>query len=242
MKIALTYTGSDEKHNNYVEWLKAASPGSADNLDVIKISADDNNLHEIVNSDALVLAGGRDIHPKFYKNQNTDYSNSPNDFDEKRDEFEIAAFKLAQEQSLPVLGICRGMQLVNCILDGTLQQDLGDALNKIHRVEVHHDKVHGVNIKGSTIISEITQLECSVVNSAHHQAVDKLGEGLIVNCTADDGIIEGFEWFDPSNKPFLLCVQWHPERMFNFQLENSPLSKTIRNKFLEEIKRSKTDK
>ncbi len=238
MKIALTYTDSDEKHNNYVRWMKAN-----ENLDVIKISADDNNLHEVVNCDALVLAGGRDIHPKFYKNKNTDYPNHPpNNFDEKRDEFEIAVFKLAQEQSLPVLGICRGMQLINCILDGTLKQDLGEALNKIHRVEAHHDKVHGVNVEGNTIMSEITNAGRSVVNSAHHQAIDKLGGGLKVNCTADDGIIEGLEWIDKSNKPFLLCVQWHPERMFKFQLENSPLSKNIRNKFLEEIKKSKADK
>ena len=234
MKIALTYTGSDEKHNNYLQWLSAN-----ENLDVIKVSVYDDNLYELKNCDALVLAGGRDIHPKFYKNLNIDYPNSPNHFDEKRDEFEITTFKFAQEQNLPVLGICRGMQLVNCVLDGTLKQDLGEVLNKIHRVEANHDKVHGVNIHTNTIISEITKSECSVANSAHHQAIDKLGKGLRVNCTADDGTIEGLEWIDPSNKPFLLCVQWHPERMFTFQLEDSPLSKNIRNKFLEEIKKSK---
>lgn len=234
MKIALTYTGSDEKHNCYVRWLQVN-----ENVEVLKISAGDNNLHQIADCNALVLAGGRDIHPKFYKNQHTDYSNSPNEFDEKRDEFEIAAFEMAQQQKLPVLGICRGMQLVNCVLDGTLKQDIGEVLNKIHRVEANHDKVHGVNIEGNTIISELTQAGCSVVNSAHHQAIDKLGEGLKVNCTADDGTIEGLEWAEPSGKPFLLCVQWHPERMFRFQLDDAPLSKNIRNKFFEEIKKSK---
>lgn len=72
MKIALTYTGCDEKHNNYVQWLQAHNK-----VKVIKISAVDNNLHELVNCNALVLAGGRDIHPKFYKNKNTDYDIHP---------------------------------------------------------------------------------------------------------------------------------------------------------------------
>ncbi len=73
----------------------------------LKISAVDNYLHEMFNCNALMLTGGRDIHPKFYKNKNTDYNNSPKSFDEERDRFEIAAFNLAQQQSLPVLAICR---------------------------------------------------------------------------------------------------------------------------------------
>ncbi|MDQ2721625.1 MAG: gamma-glutamyl-gamma-aminobutyrate hydrolase family protein [Bacteroidota bacterium] len=238
MKIALTYTGSDEKHNNYVQWLKDAAD-SAEKIHVIKISANDNNLQEMLNCNALVLSGGRDIHPKAYENKNTDYPNSPNNFDEQRDEFEIAAFKLAQAQNLPVLGICRGMQLVNCILGGTLKQDLGVTLNLIHRSEANIDKVHGLNIENNTIVNEITKTKRSIVNSAHHQAIEKLGEGLKVSCTADDDTIEGFEWADPSGKSFFLCIQWHPERMFKFQLSDSPLSKNIRNKFIEEIKKSK---
>jgi putative glutamine amidotransferase len=237
MKIALTYTGTDEKHNNYVRWLKAN-----EDIEVVRVSAEENNLFEVANSDALVLSGGRDIHPKYYKNPKTDYLHSQNGFDEKRDAFEIAAFKLAQEKGLPVLGICRGMQLVNSVLGGTLRQDLGKDLNKIHQVEAGNDKAHGVTVLPNTMIGEITAVERSVVNSAHHQAVDKLGNGLRVNCTADDGTIEGLEWSDSSNKPFLLCVQWHPERMFKFHLEASPLSKNIRNKFIDVIQKSKADK
>jgi len=234
MKIALTYTGSDEKHNNYVRWLKAN-----DDITVIKISADDNSLNEVKDCDALVLSGGIDIDPEFY-NQHTDYANAPQAFHKERDQFEFAAFQSALENGKPVLGICRGLQLVNCFFGGGLEQDLGNDLNKIHRSE-KKDKAHGLTIERGTVLHQMVQTERSVVNSAHHQAVKKLGEGLKVNCTADDGTIEGFEWADGPNRPFLLCIQWHPERMFQFGLGHSPLSKNIRDTFIEVINSSKAN-
>lgn len=234
MKIALTYTGSDEKHNNYLRWLQ-----SEEDITIVKVSADDNNLHEIQHCDALVLSGGVDIHPEFY-NQNTDYANAPETFNKERDQFELAAFQSAFENNKAVLGICRGLQLVNCFLGGSLEQDLGQDLNKIHKAE-KSDKAHGLTIETGTVLYQVVQAERGVVNSAHHQAVKKLGEGLKVNCVADDGTIEGLEWADASNKPFLLCIQWHPERMFQFGLGHSPLSKNIRNTFIEAINLSKAN-
>ncbi|TKK69418.1 gamma-glutamyl-gamma-aminobutyrate hydrolase family protein [Ilyomonas limi] len=234
MKIALTYTGSDEKHNNYVRWLKAN-----DDITVIKISADDNNLEEVKNCDALVLSGGVDIHPEFY-NQYTDYANAPQVFNKERDHLEFAVFQSALENGKPVLGICRGLQLVNCFFGGSLEQDLGNDLNKIHRSE-KKDKAHGLTVESGTVLHKIIQAERGVVNSAHHQAIKILGEGLKVNCVADDGTIEGFEWANASDKPFLLCIQWHPERMFQFGLEHSPLSKNIRDTFIEVIHSSKAN-
>lgn len=228
MRIALTFTDTEEKHRHYVHWLKGN-----DSIEVVKLAAADNNLQELDNCDALVLAGGRDIHPKLYLHS-TKYHNAPVDFDEARDTFEIAAFHKAQSKGKPVLGICRGMQLVNCILGGTLQQDLG-ALNIIHKMEGPNDKAHGVHVVPNTLLHSISLSERGVVNSAHHQAIDRLGEGLKVNCRADDNTIEGVEWEQPAGKPFLLCVQWHPERMFTFQLEAAALSHQIRQLFMEAI-------
>ena len=182
------------------------------------------------------MSGGRDIHPKFYKSKKLNYP-SAKDFDENRDRFEISLFELAQQIHIPVLGVCRGLQLINCILGGNLHQDLGKSLNKIHRFE-NNDKAHGVNIVAGTLLDRIVLHDRCVINSAHHQAVKRVGKGLTVNCIADDGTIEGFERADGTGKPFLLAVQWHPERMFKFQLENSPLSKNIRDHFIEEIKKS----
>ncbi len=238
MKIGLTYTGSQEKHENYVRWLK-----ENENIEVIKLSVENKNADEIKKCDGLLLSGGRDIYPKYYGSRNFNYPNAPQDgFDENRDEFEISVFKLAQEKDLPVLAVCRGLQLVNCVLGGNLKQDLGRPLNMIHRAEGGNDKAHGLNIVSGTQLAELTNSRRGVVNSAHHQAIKRPAKGLKVNCVSDDGTIEGLEWADRSNKPFLICIQWHPERMFKFDLENSTMSGAIRNKFLEEIKKTRAEK
>ena len=147
-----------------------------------------------------------------------------------------AAFHdFAQENNLPVLGVCRGMQLINVIHKGTMQ-DLDTVLDKVHKGEP--DKSHVVNIEKDTILYDIAGKEKNQINSAHHQAVGKIGEGLMVSAISNEGIIEAIEREDNTNKPFLLAVQWHPERMFRFQLENTPLSKNLKERFIEEIKKS----
>jgi putative glutamine amidotransferase len=234
VKIGLTYTGSPEKQENYIRWLK----GNED-IEIIQLAAENRNADAVKDCDALVLTGGVDIHPKFYRSKKTGYPNHPDKFNEERDEFEIGVFHLTQENKIPVLGICRGFQLINCIFGGTLKQDLGAGLNKIHWSEKKKDdKAHGLHIETGTLMNDIVQTERIVVNSAHHQAVKKLGKGLKLNCRADDGTIEGFEWANKPGKPFLLCIQWHPERMFKFGLQDSPLVAKIRERFIEEIKKS----
>ena len=83
---------------------------------------------------------------------------------------------------------------------------------------------------------EITGFERTVINSAHHQAVDIVGKDLVINCSADDGIVEGIEWQDKENKSFFLGVQWHPERMYKFHLNESPATKSVRDIFMNAIK------
>ncbi len=233
MKIGLTYTGTEEKHQNYIRWLK----GSTDEIEIVTLSSTIDNLSDLNNCNALVLAGGRDIHPGVYNNTNWDYPNSPRDFDLKRDQFEIDAFKLAQKHKVPVLAICRGLQLVNCIFEGTLCQDLGDPLNKIHRAE-ETDKIHEIIINEDTLLSEIVLLSHMQANSAHHQSIEKLGKELVINCTSDHGTIEGIEWANKLGKPFFLGIQWHPERMFKFNLQETAASRLIRERFIEEIKKT----
>jgi putative glutamine amidotransferase len=234
VKIGLTYTGSQEKHENYIRWLK-----KNENIEVLKLSVENKNAGEVKYCDGLLLSGGRDIHPKYYGSRNSNYRNAPQDgFDENRDEFEISVFELAQENNLPVLAVCRGLQLVNCILGGNLKQDLGRPLNLIHRAVNGNDKAHGLNVESGTQLGGLTDSRRLVVNSAHHQAIKRPAGDLKVNCVSDDGTIEGLERAERSNKPFLIGIQWHPERMFKFDLENSAMSAAIRNKFIEEIKKN----
>jgi putative glutamine amidotransferase len=232
MKIGLTHTGNAEKHEFYVDWLKAN-----EDIEIIKLSAEDKNLAELNKCDGLVLSGGIDIHPRFYGNDVTNYDRAPETFNEPRDEFEMAAYQLAQENNMPVLGICRGMQLINIIHKGTMLQDLGE--KKLVDTHIGNpDKSHLVKIKPGTLLSGIVNNDTAQINSAHHQAIDKLGAGLVVNAISGDGIVEGIERKDPDGKPFLLAIQWHPERMFRFGLEDSATAAAIRQRFIDEVKKS----
>jgi len=232
MKIALTYTGSEEKHNYYVQWLQAG-----ESIDIVKLSAEEDNVEALLGCDALVLSGGVDIYPNIYDSHNYHYKARPAAFNEKRDDFEIAAYVLAKENNLPVLGICRGLQLINVIQGGTLIQNLqGENINHTHAG--NPDKTHSAGIVQNTLLGQILGNDNVVVNSAHHQAIDKLGSGLIVNAKSEDGIVEGIEWMHKTGSAFMLAVQWHPERMFQFNLENTPASKAIRDRFIDEIRKT----
>ena len=239
MNIGLTYTGSEGKHINYVNWLK-----QNDNINIVTLSAETKeNKGNISDCDALVLSGGIDVHPGYYNSNNFVYPNMPQQFYEKRDAFERSVFADAQKRKLPVLGICRGLQLINCILGGSLQQDLAGK-NSIHKAIVDEnkkqfDKAHGLHITPGTLLADLTGTERAVTNSAHHQCVNAVAGELMVNCLSDDNVIEGLEWKEKTGKSFLFCIQWHPERMYEFQLEKSALSAGIRNLFIEAIKKSK---
>lgn len=232
MIIALTYTGSEEKHLNYMRWLKGDEA-----IDIITLSTEADNLHELTQCHALVLSGGVDVHPSFYE-KSKGYAHAPDRFNKKRDRFEATAFLQSQEMKIPVLAVCRGMQLVNVLLGGSLKQDLGGRGNAIHRATDKGDKMHGATAAANTQLAAILGTQRIAVNSAHHQCVQKLGKGLRLNCVADDGTPEGWEWEQPGDRPFLLGIQWHPERMFKFSLEATSPSLAIRHHFIEAIKQS----
>jgi putative glutamine amidotransferase len=225
LRIGLTYTGSDEKHDNYARWLQ----GEDAEIEIVRLDAG-GSLSEC---DALVLSGGVDVHPDLYGGAQK-YPGA-GEWRPKRDAFEAAALRSAFERGLPVLGVCRGLQLINVVLRGNLTQDLGEKGDTVHEAK-GEDKQHGVVVEEGSLLREMVGAGRGLVNSAHHQAIGNVGEGLRVNCRADDGTIEGIEWAEPAGRSFLLAVQWHPERMYVNGVGDVPFYRAIREEFVKAIK------
>lgn len=227
VKIGITKTDWEDKHLNYVNWIK----GNSADVEIVTLSKDDRT--EMENCDGFVLSGGVDIHPIYYQGEEV-YANSPSKFNEERDDFEFSILEKAMEKKVPVLGICRGLQLINVFCNGTLVQDMGD-MNDVHTDE-EDDKEHRVAVEQGTLLHSIVQEDKGLVNSAHHQSIETLGKDLVVNSYSEDGVIEGIEWKEGEGKPFMLAVQWHPERMDGVNSSDSPFSKNIRDHFISRVK------
>ncbi len=160
--------------------------------------------------DGLLLTGGGDIHPD---NFGEPYHPTLKFVNEARDELEIPLCRKAIEDDLPVLGICRGIQVMSVAMGGNLYQDIHEEYRQdalIHTQVDNEDSRHEIEIKDSRLM-EIVGKEIDEVNSSHHQAVNDRGAEFVVTarCRAD-GTIEAME--NPS-KRFVLGVQYHPERM-----------------------------
>lgn len=160
----------------------------------------------VAHCDGLLLLGGGDVDGRLYGSA---HEGVPNAYgvDIRADHDGIAAVRAALAGGLPVLGICRGAQLVNVAYGGTIIPDIDDY--GLHRGGPGEPMFldEEINIRAGTRLHELLGADLVVGRSGHHQAVDELGEGLVVTARAHDGIIEGFE--DP--RRWLVGVQWHPE-------------------------------
>ncbi|MGW4930989.1 gamma-glutamyl-gamma-aminobutyrate hydrolase family protein [Agromyces sp. NPDC004153] len=156
--------------------------------------------------DGLFLPGGRDLDAELYGSVAHPTNDKPL---RVRDELEIALTQLARERDIPILGACRGMQVLNVALGGTLEQHLGDRIDLTpHRNIYGEHTSHPVSILPDTLLRSITHEADFEISSHHHQGVDRLGEGLVVSASAPDGVVEAIE---TTNGAFCLGVQWHPE-------------------------------
>lgn len=167
----------------------------------------------------FLLCGGGDISPLLFGEQpNT----SVGTIDMTFDIFQIKLVRHIIKLRKPILGICRGMQIINVALCGTIYQDLSHAPNTasfashttIHHMQINQnrqDVSHSIKIKRRTKLSRILGTTL-YINSYHHQAIHKLGKGLLISAKSQDGVIEAMEH---KNYPFLIGVQWHPECMLS---------------------------
>jgi putative glutamine amidotransferase len=159
--------------------------------------------------DGLVLTGGLDVTPRLY-------GESPHptvtDTSAERDEFEVKLVREALAHDLPLLAICRGMQLLNVALGGTLVQDIraetGSAIRHDDFTRPRTEIAHSVSVVAGTRLHDLLGRNEVAVNSLHHQAVDRLATPLVACAFAPDGLVEAVEF--PARR-FVLGVQWHPE-------------------------------
>lgn len=196
----------------------------------IHLPHEPDNVSEYLNLiDGLIISGGDfDIDPAYYGEEIVSQRVIINN---KRTDFEFSLGQQALDQNIPILGICGGMQLLNVILGGTLIQHIPDAIQSEIQHEQPHPKnvvSHSVHVEENSLLHQLLGQTEIQVNSTHHQAIKRPGNGVVCNAFASDGVIEGFEI--PKSR-FCLGVQWHPEYL------STPHDKTILEAFLAEARK-----
>lgn len=209
----------------YPAWVQRLVP----DWEIIKLSPILNNVESIGRCDALLLTGGGDIHPKHYGRE--DAIGVMEGINEERDMFEFDVMARAMERGIPMLGICRGMQAVNVFRGGTMIPDVQSAGYADHgKGKGTEDRIHEVHIEERSALAGLVPDCRGSINTNHHQAVDDIGAGLKVTARSADGIVEALE--GEQYPTLLLLVQWHPERMQDFE---NPLSQGILMKFIHAV-------
>ena len=212
--VSATADASDKKlHRVRLNSAYVAALESAGLIPLVVPPLSSNDaVHEILaRVDGLLLTGGEDVEPSLYGQPRSVHCGEPN---VARDKTEIALVRAARDMNLPVLAICRGPQLLNVALGGTLIQDIPaevpDALEHEDRAD-RSARVHEVTIDSGSRLAEAVGATRITVNSLHHQAVLNVAAPLKVTARAPDGIVEGIE--SRSDDWWVLAVQWHPEEM-----------------------------
>lgn len=215
------------KYVNYSNWIS----GYSEQVEVIKLSHKANNFDDIKKCQGVLLTGGEDVHPRFYNKP--EYYNYcyADDVSEARDEFELKVLQDTEANHIPLLGICRGLQIANVFFGGTLIPDIPTWGKFNHsKLPDDSDRYHKISVDPSSWLYSVIDRQEGTVNSNHHQSADIIGDGLIVSAISPDGVVEALERKSPDGKSFLCLVQWHPERMND---QESNFVKNIRKAFVE---------
>ncbi len=184
-------------------------------------------------ADGILITGGEDVYPGYYgKAYDTVRCGTINHY---RDSLEMALIHYAVDHKIPLIGVCRGEQIINVALGGSLIIDIPDDVgtkvkhaSKDWKLQWHH-----VKIVPNTLLAKISGVKEGKVSSSHHQAIERPGTGLKIAAYADDSIPEAIEWNIKTGKGFLMATQWHPEHMDY----DDPLSASFAKEFLKEAEK-----
>lgn len=222
--IGITDCGS---YSNYEKWILKET-----GIQTMKLSYKDNNLRDIVLCDGIILSGGEDVHPRLY--HKPEYLRYCDEIVEERDQFEWGVLEHTEKNQVPVLGICRGLQVANVFFGGTLIPDIPSFGKYNHAKFPKEDRYHDIQVDTHSHLFGIAGSKTGVVNSAHHQSADLIGKGLVVNSFSPEGIVEGIERKKTDGKAYLMLVQWHPERMTD---QENVFTKNLKESFLAEARK-----
>lgn len=224
MRIAVSVSEKEKAKGAASPYFRALLTAGAGEPEIELVSASDAPGVRAEDYDGILFAGGEDVDPVFYGEDKRHASVQDH---HPRDEFEFSLLDGALARWAPILGICRGVQMINVKFGGTLYQDLKeDAEAQLEHQQTDLGKArqeasHAVLVTDpESSLGAIVQGVCRV-NSLHHQAVKRLGRGLKVTARSEDGFVEAVESTD--EYPFLMAVQWHPEEM----AANSPEQREI---------------
>lgn len=202
--ILLATVRSDIKNKSYYIMSSYYKMFHKIDVDIVLISKSDIKTYIKLEDkcDGLLLVGGKDINPIWYKEKKIDTTKLEAS---EIDEADLELIDIFYNKQRPIIGICRGMQIINVYFGGKINQNISER----HVQNKSDIYCHDVNIVKNTMLSKYLSDKIRV-NSFHHQSVDKVGKNLIVNAISDDSIIEGIEYKN------IIGVQWHPEQVNDF--------------------------
>ncbi len=214
--------------DTYLAWLGRAAPGATLRI----LTPGRTSEEEVGECEGIVLTGGGDVHPASYGRE--DAVRAAREVKVERDAFEFELVRRALSAGKPILGICRGCQVFNVALGGSLIPDLPSAGYCSHASGEGNAGVHPLLIMQGTVLRSILRAGAGSVNTSHHQSILTPGEGLRVAALSDDNVVEAVEWREPAGRPWILMVQWHPERAWG--MEHS-FSEAILGAFLRTVRK-----